>query len=187
MPKASPLDLAAVDPAIWRVYVGETLYGPYTLGQLQGFVEEGRIGKDSLIGQSDSERLVKAGALKELREAFAKLQEEDAPNETPPQTGAVSNYLIATQLARTSDVDLIVCLNSLGKFASVFPGTFILSSRHRLRDVQKALNDAVTLDDQLIIVNATSGRLGWLNIGTDTNIHLKEIWDTTERSDDSDL
>ncbi|MEO0882804.1 MAG: hypothetical protein AAFY34_08705 [Pseudomonadota bacterium] len=176
MPKASPLNLAAVDPAVWQVYIGTTVYGPYTLGQLQGFVEEGRVATSSLVSKGDAGTPVKAGNVEELHDAFTRKMVQEDPKKEPPVTGARSNYVIITQLTRTSDVDLIVCLNSLGDFASIFPGTFVLSSAQRLPDIQQAVNDAVTLDDQVMIVNASTGRLGWLNIGTDTDIHLREIW-----------
>lgn len=182
MPKASPLDLAAVDPAIWYVFVKDTVYGPYTLGQLQGFVAEGRVTQNSLVSKGDSQKPQRASKMAELQAAFIERARSEAPEAPAAPSGPASNYVIVTQLDRTSDVDLIICMNGLGEFASVFPGTFILSSTYRLRDIQRALHEATTLDDQIMIVNASSGRLGWLNIGTDTDIHLREIW---AKADDS--
>lgn len=77
-------------------------------------------------------------------------------------------------------------IRTVRKFAAVLPGTHVLNSPFRLRDVQAALNEAVTLDDQVIIVNASSGRLAWLNVGTDTDIHLRDIWVTEETQDTAD-
>jgi len=185
MAKAKPLNLAAVDPAIWRVFVGNTPYGPYTLGQLQGFVEEGRVTAASLISKGDGGELIRAESIRELHKAFS----ERAPSAEVPSDALAqhqSNYFISAALKRTSDVDLMVCLNRLGKFAAVLPGTYVLNSPFRLRDVQAALNEAVTLDDQVIIVNASSGRLAWLNVGTDTDIHLRDIWVTEETQDTAD-
>ncbi|MEM9669879.1 MAG: DUF4339 domain-containing protein [Pseudomonadota bacterium] len=181
MPKTSPLDLAAIDPAIWRVFVGDEPYGPYTLGQVRSFIDEGRVTAKTLITKAGRDALVPASTVAELQDTFV-LRKDDAAADSE-ETGTTANYVITTDLKRTSEVDLIICLNGLGEFTSVLPGTFVLSSPRRLHDVQKTISAATTLDDQIIIVNASTGRLGWLNIGTDTDIHLRELWAKAEEEE----
>lgn len=172
------LDLARIDPPAWRILIGETVYGPYTLGQLQGFVAEGRIALTTKIAEGDGAPFIPAerhGALQgALRDKW-----KDATRQ--PRTEGAHNYLIITRFSTESDTVIVQALNGLGTFGEAMPGVFILSSEARLSTLQTTLRARLGSTDQLLIVDATDNRLGWFNLGPEADVQLKSIWQTQNK------
>ena len=53
MASIDPLDLSSIDPPIWRIMVSDVVYGPYTLGQMRAFVDEGRLLASSRVARGE--------------------------------------------------------------------------------------------------------------------------------------
>ena len=47
------LNLSEIYPPVWRVLVKGSVYGPYTLGQMQTFISDRRIGPGTQIAEGD--------------------------------------------------------------------------------------------------------------------------------------
>ena len=180
MSQSAPLNLASVDPAVWRVIVKDTPYGPYTLGQLQGFVAEGRLAPGSLVAHGDGGQLIRAKEVPELGKAFSLYLRAHPPGRR--DTPSSFNYIVAARLKTIPETDFILALNALGKFSTVLPGLWALHSSAKLPVLQKTLREAVGVQDQVLIVNATTDRLGWFNLGADADVHLRSVWDTGAKS-----
>lgn len=181
MPDTAPLNLADIDPPLWRVIVEDTAYGPYTLGQLQSFIGEGRLGPASLVAKGDGAPILEARNVPELDAKFSHHSRDRM--EKTPQNEQTCNYLIVTRLSGAEEASLVQALNSLGNFGGAMPGAYVLSSTSKLAAVQKRLSEAVGTLDQVLIVNATTNRLGWFNLGPEADIHLRAIWNRPQAAD----
>lgn len=176
MPDGLALDLSKIDPPIWQVMIHDTVYGPYTLGQLQGFITEGRVGLHTQIAEGDGARFVSAETITQLQPALrASLKSVTTDTE---RHDAPQNYLVVVHFSGEEDIDLARLLNPFGQFGEAMPGVFLLSSTAPISRVQKALQAGVGTQDKVLIVNATANRLGWFNLGPDADIHLRSHWDT---------
>ncbi|RIJ14953.1 GYF domain-containing protein [Henriciella mobilis] len=166
------LELGEVDPPKWRVLVHGTTYGPYTLGQMQSFVRERRIGPESRVSGAATDEFLAAHEHDALRSLFESggRHGDDADNEP-------ANYLIVTRLNGTGKMQIIGALNRLGKFAEVMPGVWTLRSRARQARVRERLQATIGPGDQVMISNATTGRLAWLNLGPESDVHIRRVWD----------
>jgi len=173
------LDLSKVDPPVWRVLIKSTAYGPYTLGQLQGFIEDGRIGLQTKVAKGDGAAFIAAETIPELQPALRKkfINARNKGEEDRPDTP--HNYIIITKLSGGDGASqaLMQAINSFGSFGEAMPGIFVLRSKVKLSTIQKALNAAVSSKDRVLIVDATSNRLGWFNLGPEADVHLRSIWD----------
>ncbi|WP_370235787.1 MULTISPECIES: hypothetical protein [Henriciella] len=170
--ESSTLDLSKVDPPQWRVLVHGSVYGPYTRGQMQAFIRERRIVEETKVACGDGGAFVLAREHEDLATAFAGLRATTSEAESEP-----SNYLIIARLASTGEMQMMSVLNRLGKFAEVMPGVWALRSTVRQARVRERIQAALGVADQVMIANATSGRLAWLNLGPEADIHIRNVWD----------
>ena len=164
------LRLDEIDPPAWRVFVNGTVYGPYTLGQVQAFVREHRIGSASRVSDQEEGGFRPACDHPALRSLFETGSQTDDAAEP-------SNYLIIAKLTGTGQMQLMGTLNRLGTFAEVMPGVWALRSTARQSRVRERLQATVTAGDQVMIANATTGRLAWLNLGPEADVHIRRVWD----------
>lgn len=178
MASEGALQLGEIDPPRWRVLVHGSEYGPYTLGQMQAFVRERRIGPGSLVSGREEEDFSAASehdALRAMFETSGRAESEDA-NEP-------SNYLVIARLSGTGVMQFIGALNRLGKFAEVMPGVWTLRSKARQARVRERLQATVGPGEQVMIANATTGRLAWLNLGPEADVHIRRVWDASLEDD----
>ncbi|WP_084419986.1 hypothetical protein [Henriciella litoralis] len=166
------LDLSKIDPPQWRVLVSGTVYGPYTLGQMQSFIYERRIRPGTKIADGDGGAFLAAEQHPALLEMFHMRTQE---SETT--AAEVSNYLIIARLTGTGEMQLISVLNRLGKFAEIMPGVWALRSSIKQNKLREKLQATIVSGDQVMIANATSGRLAWLNLGPEADVHIRSVWD----------
>lgn len=171
------LDLSKIDPPIWRVLIQSTAYGPYTLGQLQGFVTEGRIGLQTKIARGDGAAFVAAETLPELQPALRAKLNAKPTRRAEDQAETPHNYIIISRLTGVGQEVIIRQLNQLGSFGEAMPGVYVLRTKTKLSALQKSLNAVTTARDSVLIVDATSNRLGWFNLGPEADIHLRAVWD----------
>lgn len=163
-----PLDLDKVDPAVWRIFVGEKEYGPFTLGQLRIFVLDGRINARSRIAEGDGGAIISAAECPPLSSAFAERLERTRPR-------MLSNFVVIAPFTAEKDV-VIDALNELGSFGEAMPGVFLLRSNSRLAQIHSRLSNCASDGDKIMIVDATNDRLAWLGLGSDANEHMNAIW-----------
>lgn len=169
MPSDTPLDAPNIDPAAWKVRVGEKVYGPFTLRQMKVFVAEGRVAAHTLVSQHEASSFRQAVEYGVFAEAISRA-------EAQKETALPSNYLIVTQIAETTSAPATSILNALGRFIEVAPGVFILRSKVRIGKVRALMDTICESRDRLIIVDASHNRLAWLGLGPETDIHIRAVW-----------
>lgn len=165
------LDLSQIDPPIWRIKVSDVVYGPYTLGQMRGFVEEGRLAVRSSVARGDGGAFRDAGAYLDLAEFF--------PHTPPPakdEKPAPSNFMITVQTDGDGRRAVISVLNQSGQFSELMAGTFILNAEVTAYDLRTQLSTVLAERGKFIIVNADTGQLAWMGLGADTDQHARTIW-----------
>ncbi len=171
------LDLSQVDPPIWRVLIKDTAYGPYTLGQMQSFVEEGRIGLQTKVAKGDGEPFIAAETIQDLQDALRKKHLHQPKRRASDRTEAPHNYIIISRLTGMGETGLLQRLNTFGSFGQAMTGVYVLRSSTKLSVIQQTLQQATTARDEVLIVDATANRLGWFNLGPEADIHLRSVWD----------
>lgn len=182
------LDLGEIDPAVWRLMIRGSVYGPYTLGQIRAFVEEGRIGAHSKISHDNPNEFARAESFYALADIIARktpdTTEPTEPDEEehdgrPERRGlATCNYLVIVQPAPVDDGEPIIeAMNACGHFTEAMPGIFVLRSDMRTGALRRRLSDAVGEIGQVVIVNASQNRLAWCNLSDAASDHLRRVWD----------
>lgn len=172
MASDTALDLSQIDPPQWRVLVNGTVYGPYTLGQMQSYIRERRVGSQTRVADGDGGAFLAASEQERLKTLFESSGRADEETEAKP-----ANFLIIARLAGTGEMQLLGALNRLGKFAEVMPGVWALRSKVRQAKVRERLQATITSGDQIMIANTSTGRLGWLNLGPEADVHIRRVWD----------
>jgi len=172
MPDKNALDLSSIDPPVWRVMVNESVYGPYTLGQMQAFCEEGRLRDTSKVALGDGGAFVPAFQHDTLR---ALLQGDRPRNEPTPEAQA-SNYLISVQTDSDGRNAVISVLNEAGRFSELMPGSFILDTVQTVVELRTQLSTVLAERGRFVIVNASTGQLAWMGLHPDADAHAKLIW-----------
>ena len=172
MSDKNALDLSSIDPPIWRVMVDDVVYGPYTMGQMQSFAEEGRLLETSQVAQDDGGAFLLARAHPDLMSLF------QAPAHVPSAETVVEpvNYLVTIQTDGDGRRAVIALLNALGKFSELMPGCFIVHSTTPVVELRAQLSTLLAERGRCVIVNASTGQLAWMGLTTDADTHAKLIW-----------
>ncbi len=173
MPSDTPLDLNNVDPAVWRVRAGETIYGPYTLGQMKVFTSEGRIASHTMVCKGDMAAFKRAAETPEIAEILSK---RPAQAEGEQGEATLTNYVVVAQAEGANPSAVTATLNTLGRFVEAAPGVFILRSQERLAKIRDRLGSFSGVHDRFVIVDADHSRLAWLGLDPDTDAHIRSVW-----------
>lgn len=172
MSTENALDLSSIDPPIWRIMVDKAVYGPYTLGQMQTFAEEGRLSDTSRVASGDGGAFLPAFEHEELRSLVSGHNENASPDTAPEP----ANYLITLQTDGDGRRAAISVLNEVGRFAELMPGSFILHTDTTVIDLREKMSAVLAERGRFIIVNADTGQLAWMGLTDDANAHAKLVW-----------
>jgi hypothetical protein len=172
MSNGNALDLSSIDPPIWRVMVDGAVYGPYTLGQMKSFAGEGRLTATSQVAAGDGGAFMAARTHAELHDCFQASRQGTAPQAAPE----TANYLVTLQTDGDGRRAAIAALNTIGRFAELMPGSFILSTDASVVELRSQLSTVLAERGRFIIVNATTGQLAWMGLSDDANTHAKLLW-----------
>lgn len=170
MTTEQPLDLSVIDPPVWHVMVSETSYGPYTLGQMKGFIGEGRVSAITKVAMGDGGAFLPAGDTPELLSGFGEAVREDRADEP-------ANYVVITRIEGSAQRAIGQALNELGSFGEALPGVYLLRSSARLSRIRNRLQSLTDLRDKVMIVDASHNRLAWFNLGPEADIHVHAVWE----------
>lgn len=166
------LDLSSIDPPIWRMMVSDVVYGPYTLGQMRNFYEEGRLSASSKVSRGDGGAFISAFEHLSLRDLFAAIEDEAPPTER----AEAANYIITVQTGSDGRQSLIALLNQIGRFSELMAGTFILHAEISVVDLHSQLSTVLAERGKFVIANASTGQLAWMGLGPDTDQHARAVW-----------
>ncbi len=170
------LNLADLDPAIWHVMSQDKAHGPFTLGQLQAFADEGKIGPLTRISSGHGEPFLPA-----LDHAPLRPRIEACIQNRSTRRAEASNFVIISGPDSGAGTNrrhaLGAALNTLGRFSEPMPGTFLLRSERPLAEVRRALFAAAPEGTQLMIFESRDARLGWSGLSSQGAEAIRAIWD----------
>ncbi|MBR9834332.1 MAG: hypothetical protein GYB42_03905 [Alphaproteobacteria bacterium] len=172
MSKQDILDLSQVDPSIWRVMVKDTVYGPYTLGQMRSFALEGRLTPHSRTAEGDGGAFIPASEQAALRPLFLQRPAE----KTADAPARPANHIIVLKSLGDSRHRVIRVLNTIGRFVEIMPETFLVHTPTRTPKIRELINEVLDEKDRVVIVNASNGRLGWIGLGPELDSHIRAVW-----------
>ncbi|MEL7108497.1 MAG: hypothetical protein AAGJ68_09310 [Pseudomonadota bacterium] len=172
MSDKSALDLSSIDPPVWRIMVDGVVYGPYTLGQMRTFADEGRVLETSQVAQSDGGAFMLARAHAELMPLF----QAPAPSSPVDAAPELANFLVNVQTDGDGRRAVIALLNDIGRFSELMPGCFIVHAPTTIVDLRAQLSTLLAERGRCVVVNASTGQLAWLGLSEDANAHAKLIW-----------
>lgn len=172
MPDKKALDLSSIDPPIWRIMVDDVVYGPYTMGQMKTFADEGRLLETSQVAHDDGGAFLLARAHADLMSLF------QAPDRMPVEEPDLqpANYLVSIQTDGDGRRAVISLLNELGRFSELMPGCFIFHSNTAVVELRSQLSTLLAERGRCVIVNASTGQLAWMGLTADADTHAKLIW-----------
>ena len=165
MPETAPLDLAVLDPPVWRVLAAGEVYGPYTRGQLQAFRDEGRILPGTPLSRGEGQPFRPAI---EFEAVFGGHASGGMP---APKT---HNYLLV--VTPPADEALVRKLGEVSACLNAAPGVFVLRARLRLAELRAAL--APLAGETMLLVDASANRLAWAGMEPHTDKALRQLWAT---------
>lgn len=175
---------------MWFVSVEGRSYGPYPLDQMRGFIAEGRVLPQSLVGQPESESLgpaiddpilgplfrpvsARASAvsqpLKLSEPAPRKFGQDDATEET-------SHIVVIADMKSGSINGLEEAIFNLGQVSPVLPQVWILTTNRSVNGVRNALMQKLGKIDMLFLVDATHDKIAWHNFGPEAESRIRRAW-----------
>jgi len=166
----------------WRIKVGEKEYGPYPRTRLIDFLKEGRVGPATLLCCGADTEFFRADRHPNLRwdfspsrkRRFGEVKLEAGESEVP-----ICNYVIAARLL-SSNGGFERALMESGKMARCAGDIWVLRSKLTAQQLRHKLSLTMHKDEQVVIVNASKDRLAWFNLGPESDIAVRDVWDSDE-------
>lgn len=100
----------------------------------------------------------------------------EKPAETEQQS---ANYLIIFELKSRGHNRLEESIMSLGPATQVMSGVWVLHSAMSAGGIRNHLVKYFGPSDQLFIVDASRDRTTWINLGPETDAHIRRVWRRT--------
>lgn len=175
---------------MWFVSVGGRPYGPYPLDQMRGFIAEGRVLPQSLVGQPDSESLGPAGDDPILGPLFmpapartSAVSQQLKPADPMPRkfghddsTEELSHIVIIADMKSGSINGLEETIFNLGQVSPLLPQVWILTTNRSVNGVRNALMQKLGKIDMLFLVDATHDKVAWHNFGPEAESRIRRVW-----------
>ena len=169
------LDLGKVDPPVWQVMMSGKVYGPYTRGQLLGFIAENRIRPRTKIAKGDGAPFVPAEEIEDLVPAL-KATLKSSSNRRDTDKESDRNYVLSFVLTSCGVEPLVRELNEMGFFAEILPGTYLLRSKMSVKAIRDRLANMFQSSDKAFIADTSSNRFASINLALGREVHLRDLW-----------
>ena len=175
-----PIDLAVIDPPVWHVLAGDAVYGPYTYGQMRGFIREGRIARDTLVAPREGGPFKRAGEIGKLVPVFDPLamprEDDDTGAATAAAADTAHNLVLMTKLTGVRAEALRRIMNEIGDYAEPMPGVFVMRTRTPMQRVRARIEVVVSTEDQVVLVDASHNRIGFIHLGPEKDVNVRSVW-----------
>lgn len=157
----------------WWVQTGGKAYGPYSAKQMTAYIAEGRVRPTSMVANSAD------GPWAEARTHDA-LMNAHAANRTlhTEQNAAIplsANVFVRAEINSGSDA-FMAALEGMGLVVDLAPGTWLLRTRHSVGVIRNTLSQTLKTGDRFLVVDASRDRLAWYNLGPETDVRIKDVW-----------
>ncbi len=159
----------------WTISVSGRVYGPYSLGQMQGFHAEGRLADHSLVARSGEDQFHPAREDGELAQLFSPAA-KPAPRKPVPVNPQASRFVIMADMKSRSISGLEEEIFSLGAAQRFMPQAWMLVSEAPINAVRSALVQRLGKLDSLFIVDAAHDKAAWFNFGPESDARVRAMW-----------
>ncbi len=160
MATSQTLDLSKIDPPVWRVLAGGDVFGPFTLGQIKAYLEEGRVQPGTPLARGDGAPFRPAV---EFDTVFA-------GHDTRPN--GPRNFLLV--LPQGASDTLLGRLAELGACLEATAGVFMIRARLPISEMRAAI--APLAGGEMILVDASANRLAWSGLDPQSDRALRALW-----------
>jgi hypothetical protein len=188
----------------WWVQAQGRSFGPFTIEQMVEFVSQDRIAGHTLVCATGDAVWRQAGDVARLSTAllsrrFPAAVPADAPvaaatvksepvarttvsgDVTGDLNGAGANMLICALIHSPAAARFEGALRDLGMGAQLWSGAWLLRTGATVAQVRKRLAAMLEPQDQLVVIDASHNRIGWLNLGPEAEAHLRAVWNQPVR------
>ncbi|MGE3303725.1 MAG: DUF4339 domain-containing protein [Hyphomonadaceae bacterium] len=164
----------------WWVNTNQKVYGPYTRQQMARFLAEGRVTQNTLVslkadGDWSEARYCRAfrGMLHEDRTTFRTAERASASAGAPHD---VANVLVYAEFLSGGRRKFEYELHQLGAAAEITPTLWLVRTRKTAGALRNTLSQMLERGDKMFVLDATRDRLAWFNLGPETDVRLREVW-----------
>ncbi len=84
--------------------------------------------------------------------------------------------LVWTDLGSGENRRVEAGLHKLGPVAEVAAGVYMLRTRKTAGVVRNAISQATGQGDKVLVIDASRDRLAWFNLGPETDVRMREVW-----------
>lgn len=196
-------------PDQWYVQFDGLSYGPFTHGQMQEFVSEGRVISDSLITPDPSRGYFQAQAFPIFTQWTNAAQTAPQQMIAQPVTGQTpqmqvraeqpvpvamgQSYSNATLQAPSPTVLLVMAeirsaqgmpflqtLQTHGPAQRIGDTVWLLRSAISADALRTSLSRTLSKQDRLFILDSFHNKTAWYNIGADMDQRIRELWNVAD-------
>ncbi len=161
----------------WWVKTNDKVYGPYTRAQMGRFIVEGRIAATTMISAKPDGDWNEARHCKAFRAALHEERTTFHVNKTERRAEAEqANILVWTDMISGASRRVEQELRNLGPVVEIAAGVYMLRTRKTAGMVRNAVSQTMERGDKVLVVDASRDRLAWFNLGPETDVHIREVW-----------
>ena len=193
-------------PEQWYVQFDGRPYGPFSHGQMQGFVTEGRVIQTSLITPDPTRGYFQAAAFPlflqwqmtarqapAIQPVMGHTQEMRVQQYQPApmavgqsyQPGAIAEpapavLLVMAEIRSAQGMPFLQALQTHGTAQRIGDTVWLLRSAISAEELRSELSRTLTKQDRLFILDSFNNKTAWFNIGADMDGRIRELWETED-------
>lgn len=166
--------------AAWWVQVRGQAYGPYSEIQMAAFVKEGRVKPSTLVSAAADGAWRQASTVDGVRDFFRAERSfaESAPaSAAAEKPGAdIANMFVFAEIFSGATMKFLAALEGMGLVVDMAPNLWLIRTRYSVGAIRNALSQTLETGDRFIVVDASRDRLAWFNLGPETDVRIKGVW-----------
>lgn len=158
------------------VKVGHTVYGPFTGDLMEQFVEENRIGPQTLISDQAYGTYHPASETPDFGKWEQSIKTKRYAGQPLPTI-----FLIAADIQPFKKREFLIVLKQIGQCQQITDNAWVLLTETDIRFVREALSRNLTEEDRLFIHDSFSNSAGWFNLDEGVDEVITSMWKETSQ------
>lgn len=193
-------------PEQWYVQFDGLAYGPYSHGQMQGFVSEGRVIAGSLITLDPSRGYFQASAfpiflqwqsaahnMGHMQPVVGQTQEMQVQQQQPAPVAVGQSYqphrqqdptpavlLVMAEIRSSQGMPFLQALQAHGTAQRIGDTVWLLRSAITADALRSSLSRTLSKQDRLFILDSFNNKTAWFNIGADMDNRIRDLWEQAD-------
>lgn len=154
----------------WWVQVRGQAYGPYSMPQLQRFVEEGRVRPATQVSTA------KDGAWIEARRVVGLIAPQRLGAPANDSAAEAANVIIYAEIVTGAWNAFMAAIQSMGHVCDLGPGLWLVRTRFTSGVIRNTLSQTLERGDRFVVIDATRDRLAWFGLGPEVDVKIGRVW-----------